>query len=359
MRLTVPTLATLAVPALLSAQAPSLAPHQQLARDIYKELIEINTRDSVGNTTTAANAMAKRFRDAGIPGGGHLRRADRAPDKGNVVAIRYRGTGARKPLLLLAHLDVVAGAQERLVARSRSVRVHRARRLLLRARHERRQGDGGDLRRQPAPLQARRLRARSRHHPRAHGGRRGRRLERRPLASRRITRARSTRRSRSTKAAAARCATASRCSTPCRRAEKVYGELRAVARRIAAGTRRCRATTTRSTSSPQALAKIGAVTISRSISTRSRKAFFEQHGGTSRTPEMGRRDAARSSRIRTMPQASRRSRATPATARCCARRASRRCCRAGMRETRCRRRRRRTSTAAWLRDTTRPTCAPG
>ena len=36
-------------------------PEQQLAHDIYKELIEINTVDSVGNTTTAANAVAKRL----------------------------------------------------------------------------------------------------------------------------------------------------------------------------------------------------------------------------------------------------------------------------------------------------------
>mgnify|MGYP001190307565 CR=1 FL=1 len=42
----------------LAAQAPALAPHQQLAHDIYKQLIEINTTDSVGSTTVAAEAMA-------------------------------------------------------------------------------------------------------------------------------------------------------------------------------------------------------------------------------------------------------------------------------------------------------------
>src|SRR5262245_56972778 len=51
----------------LSAQTPPLAPHQQLTRDIYKQLIEINTTDSVGNTTVAAEAMAARFRAAGFP----------------------------------------------------------------------------------------------------------------------------------------------------------------------------------------------------------------------------------------------------------------------------------------------------
>jgi acetylornithine deacetylase/succinyl-diaminopimelate desuccinylase-like protein len=100
----VASLATFAVPALLSAQA--LKPHQQLARDIYKEMIEINTADSVGNTTTAASAVAKRFLDAGFPAADIFQGGPRA-DKGNVV-VRYRGRGARKPLLLLAHLDVVA-----------------------------------------------------------------------------------------------------------------------------------------------------------------------------------------------------------------------------------------------------------
>lgn len=103
MRLSVATLATIAVPALLSAQG--LSPNQQLAHDIYKELIEINTADSVGNTTTAANAVAKRFLDAGFPASDIFQGGPRA-DKGNIV-IRYHGSGARKPILLLAHLDVV------------------------------------------------------------------------------------------------------------------------------------------------------------------------------------------------------------------------------------------------------------
>src|SRR5499433_2006500 len=77
----------------------------QLARDIFRELIEINTSDSIGDTTKAAQAMAVRLKDAGFPDadvqvlGPHAR-------KGNLVA-RYRGSGRRKPLLLVAHLDVV------------------------------------------------------------------------------------------------------------------------------------------------------------------------------------------------------------------------------------------------------------
>jgi hypothetical protein len=59
--------------ALVALLLPAFAPAQvdpatrQLSHDIFKELIEINTTDSVGNVTTAAEAMAKRFRDAGFP----------------------------------------------------------------------------------------------------------------------------------------------------------------------------------------------------------------------------------------------------------------------------------------------------
>ena len=82
----------------------------QLARDIYKQLIEINTTDSVGSTTVAAEAMAKRLRDAGYPesdiyvGGPNSR-------KGNLVA-RLHGSGARKPVLMIGHLDVVEARRE-------------------------------------------------------------------------------------------------------------------------------------------------------------------------------------------------------------------------------------------------------
>ena len=101
--------AALAIPAILAAQTQqaALRPEQQLAHDIYKELIEINTADSVGNTTTAANAVAKRFRDAGFPDADIFQGGPR-PDKGNVV-IRYHAAPGttKKPLMLLAHLDVV------------------------------------------------------------------------------------------------------------------------------------------------------------------------------------------------------------------------------------------------------------
>ncbi len=40
-----------------------------LSRDLFRQLIEINTTDSVGNVTTAAEAMAQRLREAGFPEG--------------------------------------------------------------------------------------------------------------------------------------------------------------------------------------------------------------------------------------------------------------------------------------------------
>jgi acetylornithine deacetylase/succinyl-diaminopimelate desuccinylase-like protein len=85
--------------------AQDLTHAQQLARDIYKQLIEINTADSATNVTGAAKAMAQRLKDAGFPDQDiHVDGDD--PRFQNLV-VRYHGTGAAKPILLLAHLDVV------------------------------------------------------------------------------------------------------------------------------------------------------------------------------------------------------------------------------------------------------------
>jgi acetylornithine deacetylase/succinyl-diaminopimelate desuccinylase-like protein len=84
--------------------------NRQLAHEILKELIEINTTDSVGNVSTASEAMAKRLRAAGYNdsdifiGGPNDR-------KKNLV-VRLRGTGAKKPVLLMGHLDVVEAHRE-------------------------------------------------------------------------------------------------------------------------------------------------------------------------------------------------------------------------------------------------------
>jgi acetylornithine deacetylase/succinyl-diaminopimelate desuccinylase-like protein len=81
-----------------------------LARDIFEQLIEINTTDSVGNVTTAAQAMAKRLVDAGFSAADVQVLGDK-PNKKNLVA-RLRGTGKHRPVLLLGHLDVVEARRE-------------------------------------------------------------------------------------------------------------------------------------------------------------------------------------------------------------------------------------------------------
>src|SRR5215470_4563484 len=78
--------------------------------DIYRELGEINSTDSVGDTVRAAEAMAPRLRGGGFPAG-DIQVLSSGPRKGNLVA-RLRGSGARRPLLLLAHLDVVEARRE-------------------------------------------------------------------------------------------------------------------------------------------------------------------------------------------------------------------------------------------------------
>src|SRR5208282_161947 len=84
--------------------------NKQLSHDIFKQLIEINTTDSVGNTTIAAQAMAQRLLDAGFPAG-DVQVLGPNPRKGNMVA-RLHGTGAHKPLLLICHTDVVEARRE-------------------------------------------------------------------------------------------------------------------------------------------------------------------------------------------------------------------------------------------------------
>jgi acetylornithine deacetylase/succinyl-diaminopimelate desuccinylase-like protein len=93
-----------------AAVAEALTPQQQFAYDIYKELVEINTVTATGDTAKAAEAMAARLRAAGFADG-DVQVLQPAPRKGNLV-VRLRGTGARKPILLLAHIDVVPANRE-------------------------------------------------------------------------------------------------------------------------------------------------------------------------------------------------------------------------------------------------------
>lgn len=92
------------------ASPPSLTPQQQRFHDIYKELVEINTTHSVGDNTVAARAMEKRLIEAGFAPG-DIQIFEPFPKKGNLV-LRFKGDGSKKPLLLLAHIDVVEARRE-------------------------------------------------------------------------------------------------------------------------------------------------------------------------------------------------------------------------------------------------------
>src|SRR5580704_6830824 len=93
-----------------SAQTTRPDSEKQLAHDIYKQFIEIQSGFTTGATTPVAEAAAARLKAAGFSDsdifvGGAI------PKKSNIV-VRYRGTGAHKPILLLAHTDVVEAKRE-------------------------------------------------------------------------------------------------------------------------------------------------------------------------------------------------------------------------------------------------------
>ena len=110
--LTLIALSLLALPIRASTQTP-LSAHQQQARDIFKQLIEINTTASSGSTTVAATAMAARLTQAGFPAADVQVIGPAGSRNYNLVA-RLRGTGggSAKPILFLAHLDVVEARRE-------------------------------------------------------------------------------------------------------------------------------------------------------------------------------------------------------------------------------------------------------
>ena len=94
------------------AQSDRIIPDndRQLAYEIYKELIEYKTTASEQNNTLAVEGMAAWLQAAGFDAddvfiGGAL------PHKGNLVAT-YRGTGQQRPMILMAHIDVVEAERE-------------------------------------------------------------------------------------------------------------------------------------------------------------------------------------------------------------------------------------------------------
>ena len=95
-----------------SAQSPTLPPpsDRALARSIYKEFVEIKSGYTTGATTPVAQAAARYLRAAGFPDS-DIFTGGAIPTKANLV-VRYHGTGRARPILLLAHTDVVEAKRE-------------------------------------------------------------------------------------------------------------------------------------------------------------------------------------------------------------------------------------------------------
>lgn len=106
-------LSTLAVTTPALAADPAPRPDQLAFREIYKELVETNTTLSSGSCTLAAERMATRLRAAGIPDSQlTLFAIPEKPKEGGLVAV-YPGTSkTAKPILLIAHIDVVEAKRE-------------------------------------------------------------------------------------------------------------------------------------------------------------------------------------------------------------------------------------------------------
>jgi acetylornithine deacetylase/succinyl-diaminopimelate desuccinylase-like protein len=91
-----------------AAPAQALRPDQAEFRSLYKELVETNTEVTDGSCTQAADQLAARLRAAGIPESQiTLFSVPDHPKDGGIVAIYPGSSASLKPLLLLAHIDVV------------------------------------------------------------------------------------------------------------------------------------------------------------------------------------------------------------------------------------------------------------
>ncbi len=85
---------------------------RQLAHDVFKQLIEINSTDSIGSTTAVAEAMRQRLLDAGFAPADVVILGPNAR-KGNLVArLHGRAGSTLKPVLIICHTDVVEAKRE-------------------------------------------------------------------------------------------------------------------------------------------------------------------------------------------------------------------------------------------------------
>ena len=97
----------------LGGAAPPPRPDQVAFHDLYKELVETNTELSDGNCTVAAQRMAARLTAAGYPDADiHLFTAPDHPKEGGLVAVLHGADPKARPMLLLAHIDVVEAKRE-------------------------------------------------------------------------------------------------------------------------------------------------------------------------------------------------------------------------------------------------------
>ena len=101
--------ACLGMPVLPQNSLPAASPADRAeAREIFKQLIEINTTDTPsGNVTTAAVAMQRRFLDAGFSTDDVRLFGPDARKQNLIVRMRAAGQSAEKPVLFLCHIDVV------------------------------------------------------------------------------------------------------------------------------------------------------------------------------------------------------------------------------------------------------------
>jgi acetylornithine deacetylase/succinyl-diaminopimelate desuccinylase-like protein len=84
-------------------------------RELYKELIETNTTLSVGSCTQASERMKARLVAAGYPESDlHIlvNPKPNRPQDGNLIAILPGSNPAKKPILIMAHIDVVEAKRE-------------------------------------------------------------------------------------------------------------------------------------------------------------------------------------------------------------------------------------------------------
>jgi acetylornithine deacetylase/succinyl-diaminopimelate desuccinylase-like protein len=95
------------------AQQSTPSADEQAFRSLYKELVEINTTLSVGSCTAAAEAMAARLEEAGIPSTAMRIVAPPEHPKSGALIATYAGKDRKlAPILLLAHVDVVEARRE-------------------------------------------------------------------------------------------------------------------------------------------------------------------------------------------------------------------------------------------------------